>query len=155
MSNSKPIYFGEGKTGKKIDQSASFLCNFYESPFTSNGTTYKTVEHYFQSEKTQDPQSKHKIINAKSPKIAKKLGNTCELDVENWKKINESVMLKGLELKFSQNPDLKAKLLATGSSELKEYSRSDRFWGGSLKNSQNKLGKLLMAIRNKYSKSQN
>ncbi|OMJ71926.1 hypothetical protein SteCoe_29740 [Stentor coeruleus] len=150
MSNSKPIFFGVGKIGKKIDQSASFLCNFYESPFTFNGFVYKTVEHYFQSEKTQDAKAKHSIINAKTPKKAKQLGNTCKLDVENWRKINESVMLKGLELKFSQNSDLKDKLIATGSNELREYSRSDKFWGGSLKNSQNKLGKLLMTLREKY-----
>ena len=41
-----------------------FLSNFFPSEFTENGIVYKTVEHYFQSEKFEnDEELKHLVIS--------------------------------------------------------------------------------------------
>ena len=56
-------------------------------------------------------------------------------------------MIKGIHFKFEQNPDLLAKLLATGDAKLVEDSDVDMYWGGSLPGSKNVLGKMLMQFR--------
>lgn len=46
-----------------------------------------------------------------------------------WKEHRYEIVAQGSYLKFSQNEDLKEKLLATGKRELVEASPSDRIWG--------------------------
>ena len=69
-----------------------------------------------------------------------------------------SVMNRGLFAKFSQNNDMREKLLNTGNCILLEASPHDHFWGIGLSMNdpdiyffkflgQNYLGKLLMSIR--------
>ncbi|OMJ69831.1 hypothetical protein SteCoe_32327 [Stentor coeruleus] len=147
MEESKPIYFSFGAKAKVIDKSYVFLSNFYESPFTVGGHTYRTVEHYFQSQKTEDEESKFIIINALTPGSAKGLGRKLQIDRELWQQIRVNVMRNAIFLKFSLNPDLKEKLIATGTRDLREFSPRDKFWGGSCKNSQNTLGKIIMSVR--------
>ena len=33
------------------DKKTYFMSNFYDAPFKANGVTYKTSEHYYQSQK--------------------------------------------------------------------------------------------------------
>lgn len=155
MGKSKPIYFYFGAKAKIIDKPYMFLSNFYESPFSEDGYTYRTVENYFQSKKTEDEESKLKIINAPTPKSAKGLGRKVETNKELWQEIRMSVMRNAVLLKFSQNPDLKQQLIATGVRELREFSLQDKFWGGSCKNSQNALGQIIMSVREELKKPQN
>ncbi|KAI6792437.1 hypothetical protein KC363_g1477 [Hortaea werneckii] len=76
---------------------------------------------------------------------------------KEWERIKFEVVLEGSFLKFSQNRELKGKLMATGVRELVEASPTDRTWGigfaaefaesrreewGS-----NLLGKALMSVR--------
>lgn len=62
-------------------------------------------------------------------------------------------MKKALIYKFSQNPDMLKKLIQTGSDKLVEYSMKDPYWGGMLENSKNRLGALLMELRDNYLKT--
>ena len=39
-----------------------YLANYSNHGFTKDGVFYKTVEHYYQSEKFDDPEIKNKII---------------------------------------------------------------------------------------------
>ena len=79
MVESDTIYFSFGyKT--KVSQEYNFLSNFYPSEFICNEIIYKTVEHYFQSEKYQDESKKQAVINAKTPGHAKSLGRKHKID---------------------------------------------------------------------------
>lgn len=63
--------------------------------------------------------------------------------VNNWEDIKFEVMLKGLRTKFSQNPELKQKLLDTGDEPIHEDSK-DKVWGI---DGDDMMGKLLMKVR--------
>ena len=56
-----------------------FLSNFYPSPFTLEGNQYPTNEHYFQSQKFSGQPFETQIMEAKTPKEAKKLGRKHKL----------------------------------------------------------------------------
>mgnify|MGYP003691392609 CR=1 FL=1 len=57
-------------------------------------------------------------------------------------------MLQGLTLKFTQNQDLRQKLLDTGNRDLIEHTEKDKYWGdGKDGSGKNMLGKLLMKVR--------
>ena len=150
MNREKPIYFSFAKA-KIVDKSYSFLSNFYPSPFTKDGTVYQTVEHFFQSEKFTDAEKKHSVVTAKSPTIAKRLGRKWKVDPAEWELKKEQIMKTALELKFSQNQDLKDKLIATSNRPLIEYSKRDKYWGGSIAGAKNRLGILLMELRDSLS----
>jgi ribA/ribD-fused uncharacterized protein len=131
-----------------------FLSNFYESPFVIDKQFYPTVEHYFQSMKAEDAWEAELIRKAPTPGQAKKMGRSTQL-IKTWESIKDAVMLKGLRAKFGQNPDLAKRLIATEDAELQEgNSWGDVYWGVDMKTGKgkNKLGKLLMQIREELKK---
>ena len=131
-----------------------YLSNFYVSPITLNGIIYTTVEHFFQSEKTNDPKQKDKIINAPYARQAKIWGRTITLR-EDWDDVKLEVMRLGVHLKFQQSRVLKKKLISTGDAILIEGNYwHDNFWGicfcsacCDTASGQNNLGKILMNLR--------
>lgn len=132
----------------------AFLSNFYPAPFELDGKTYPTVEHYYQSQKTFNLVCQEMIRKAPSPANARRLGRKCPLRPD-WEKIKVEVMEKAVRAKFAQNPHLRRKLLATGNAELVELSPWDKFWGTDrYGNGLNKLGKILMKIREEFRKSE-
>lgn len=121
-----------------------FLSNFYIMPDGS------TLEHYYQAEKTLDPEQRQKILSARSPGYAKRLGRKANIRPD-WEDIKLDTMWVLLNLKFS-HPDLRQKLLDTGDAYLIEGNVwGDRYWGAELVDSywtgENKLGVLLMRLR--------
>lgn len=127
-----------------------FLSNFYKCKFYTEGITYSSVEHYFQAQKAIDPHWFDLIAFASSPGEAKKIGGRCPLR-PNWEQIKDDIMLQGLRKKFLI-PNLQKKLLQTGDAVLVEgNSWGDRYWGVYLKKGKNKLGKLLMQVREEIS----
>jgi ribA/ribD-fused uncharacterized protein len=138
-SELKPINFFRGEN--------AFLSNMSESSFKVGQETYPTVEHFFQAMKTTDSAQRAKILAAKTAGEAKKIGRTVTLR-KNWTQIREEVMETALRAKFQQNPELKKKLIDTGDVELIEGNTwGDTFWGQVNGKGSNKLGKLLMKIR--------
>jgi len=130
----------------------SFLSNMSDSPVKLGGVEYPTVEHAFQAAKTIDPSERAKILAAKTAGEAKRIGKTVTLR-KNWNQMREEVMEKALRAKFEQNPELKKKLLDTGDVDLIEGNTwGDTFWGEVNGKGQNKLGKLLMKIRDELMK---
>jgi predicted NAD-dependent protein-ADP-ribosyltransferase YbiA (DUF1768 family) len=69
----------------------------------------------------------------------------------DWREVREEVMEVGLRQKFRQNPELLQKLLDTGDAYLEEGNTwNDRYWGVCRGVGQNKLGHLLMKLREEY-----
>ncbi len=134
----------------KIPENREFS-NFHPVKLLIDGLVYPTVEHYFQAMKFPDhPEYQEAIRRAKSAKLAKSMGKTEEYSMRpDWTTFRDTVMMKALREKFSdRHPELKEKLLATGSAILQEASPRDNYWGlGSKGTGQNKLGVMLMALR--------
>ena len=55
--------------------------------------------------------------------------------------------------KFSQHKDILKLLLETGNKNIVERSPRDPYWGGMLPNSLNKLGIMIIEIRENYRKN--
>jgi ribA/ribD-fused uncharacterized protein len=128
----------------------SELSNFYGSPFTLNGKTYPTVEHFFQCKKFPgDPVLQEKIRLAKTPVGAKRAGRTkSEHFRPDWEEVKETVMLEGLKAKFGQNPQLANLLRSTGTAMLIEKMPRDSYWGSGPNGcGRNRMGRLLEQVR--------
>ncbi len=129
-----------------FDGKYAFLSNYYNSPITHDGITYPTNEHFFQAMKTLKIDERLAIAAAETPGQSKRMGRSVTLR-SDWETIKSYYMELGLRLKF-QNPDLAAKLIATGDEELIEGNTwGDRIWGVCNGEGENRLGKLLMKIR--------
>lgn len=131
----------------------AFLSNFWTSPIEFEGIVYPTNEHFFQAMKTLDPKARKAIAAAPTPGKAKQMGRNVQLRAD-WEQIKEEVMLQGLRLKF-KDPHLRISLLMTGDQELVEGNWwCDQTWGSCTCEKhkhipgENKLGKLLMQVRN-------
>lgn len=124
----------------------NFLSNFYEAPVTYDGLTFKNNESAFQSAKARNVNQK-RIFTQTDGKAAKRLGRKVALR-EDWEDIKEDLMADIVWAKFTQNSDLQEKLLATGDQKLVEGNTwNDTYWGVCNGRGQNKLGKILMQVR--------
>jgi N-glycosidase YbiA len=137
----KEIYF------YSRDDEYGWLSNFYRAKQVCDDLEYPTNEHFYQSAKTVDRDLKEWIRTCPLPYYAMKVGRLIRekdgrVNLTDEYRIN--TMRTGLMAKFTQNPDLKAKLLATGHAILHENSENDLFWG---KNGRDMLGILLMEVR--------
>ena len=137
--------------------------NFYETNFKVDGIEYKSAEHAFEAIKAKtfgDEETFAKILKAKSAQSAKSFGNKVkEFKEEVWKEKQDEVMKSILRAKFTQNLDLRKKLLDTEEKVLANADSRDRYWGiGTSANTsvakdpkkwkgENKLGKMLEALR--------
>lgn len=121
-----------------------FLSNFYETPVTWNGLTYLNNEAAFQSAKTF---SDRECFTNLDPSSAKKLGRKVQLR-SDWENVKDDVMYEICKAKFSQNTELKKRLLSTGNEHLEEGNTwGDKIWGTVNGIGENRLGKILMIIR--------
>ena len=130
----------------------SFLSNFHKSPVTFEGLTYPCVENAFQAGKCADREGKIKYTAQNNPVKAKMMGKREKLP-DVWDKLSIELMEKLVKIKFS-DPELAARLLATGDEEITEGNRwHDNKWGKCTcercqsKPSSNLLGKILMKTR--------
>lgn len=130
-----------------------FLSNFWRCPqkvFLDYGNykTFPTNEHYYQSMKAKYDKTREWIASAPTAMVAMTTGRALpEKEMRSdWLDVREDIMLDGLREKF-RNETLRLLLLWTGDAILVEDSPTDAFWGGSLPNSRNMLGKLLMKVR--------
>ena len=133
-----------GFTGKY-----GFLSNFYIHPIGWRDIVLMSAEHAYQSEKTTDDLERETIYRALHPAEAKRLGGPKKLKhlKPDWDIIKDGVMLEVLQAKFSY-PFLKELLLSTGDEELVEKNWwGDVYWGVCDGRGKNKLGKLLMQLR--------
>lgn len=98
--------------------------------FDIDGVRYATAEHYMMAEKARlfrDEDTLSKIIAAKSPAIAKKLGRqVANFDDRTWLQHRWDIVVRGNGAKFAQHEELKTFLLQTGDRVLVEASPYDR-----------------------------
>jgi len=123
------------------------LNNYYNALFEVNGKVYNTVEHYYQAHKFKNIEDFERIMRTSSPAEAQKLAHDIGYDRKNWSIVKDEVMWTALNAKFRQNEELRRVLLETGDNRLVEDSLIDRYWGGVLEGSLNKLGEMLMKLR--------
>jgi len=140
-----------------------YLSQWSKSPFKELGITFNCAEQYMMYKKASlfgDNETAKKILATNSPKEQKRLGRQVKnFDEKIWNSHKVKIVLRGNLLKFSQNPDLKKELLATGDELLAEANPYDKVWGIGLTaidkdalyphkwKGQNLLGKILMKVR--------
>lgn len=135
-----------------FDGEYEFLSNFYEQPILYIGHWFNTTEHAFQAAKAALDSDVKRIQAAKTPGQAKRLGRKIQLR-SDWEAVKLQIMFDILWIKF-ENPDLRAKLLATGNQPLVEGNNwGDKFWGKVDGVGKNHLGIVLMDVRQKIRES--
>jgi len=123
-----------------------FLSNFYEVPVIYENITYQNNEAAFQSAKVTDHNQRLSFSHL-NPSQAKSKGRHVQLR-HDWDFIKEEIMYEICKAKFIQNDDLRLKLIATGDEHLEEGNTwGDKIWGTVNSKGQNKLGKILMRVR--------
>lgn len=147
----------------KPDEDNGFLSNWYISHFQKDGMWFSSMEQYMMYHKAMvfhDEVAAQAIMGNTDVEKIKSYGRqVMHYDDVIWNGIRQIIVYEGLMAKFSQNEDLKEKLLATGEDILVECSKSDRIWGIgramdderrfdiSKWNGQNLLGFTLMRVR--------
>lgn len=126
----------------------SFLSNFY--PCKVN--VYTNAEAAYQAQKCENPVDRVQFIQLNAGP-AKRLGRTVQVR-PSWNEMRVDVMRDVVHTKFSSNPDLAEKLIATDDAELIEGNCGhDNFFGDCICPAcakipgENWLGKILMDER--------
>ncbi|CAG6392457.1 NADAR family protein [Streptomyces cocklensis] len=117
----------DGSTG------AGCLSQWWPAPFTVDGVTYATAEHWMMAGKARlfgDHDAEQRALAAGHPKAAKTVGRTVRgFDDAVWERERFALVAEGSRHKFGQHPDLRRFLLATAERVLVEASPLDRVWG--------------------------
>lgn len=126
-------------------------CRFNLKSFLLDGEVWPSVEHYYQSMKFDDEQTKNKIRSAETPELAQKLGKPWfKRKRKDWHKIQTTVMTRALYTQCKSYNEIAGALLETGDKQIIENSQFDYFWGcGRDNRGDNHYGKVLMNIRAK------
>ena len=146
----------------------NYLSNFHKCPTLIDPITFHkflTTEHLFmflKAEYFKDYAISDKILLAPTPQAAKELGRqVSNFDNDAWNLVRYEEMLFANLLKFTQNTEMKNKLIATGDKILVECNPKDPVWGIGLSENDplildetnwkglNLLGKVLMEVRAK------
>jgi ribA/ribD-fused uncharacterized protein len=112
---------------------ASCLSQWWPAPFTVDGITYPTAEHWMMTGKARlfrDEEAERRVLEATSPALAKKVGRLVRgFDESLWERERFGLVVEGSVHKFGQDGALRAYLAATGGRVLVEASPMDRIWG--------------------------
>ena len=174
MWNSRIDFKGKFSMRKIIcfhnpDEENAWFSNWYLSDFEFDGMKFSSLEQYMMYKKAEvfgDAEISKEILNTDDVGKIKALGR----EVKNyndtiWNGLRQVVVFEGLYAKFSQNDELKEKLLATGEDFLAEAAVNDTIWGIGLSmtdenrfhmdkwKGQNLLGFSLMEVRNRLNQN--
>ena len=123
------------------------------APVSYNGWDYTNNEAAFQAQKTKNRRLKFQLFSQASPSEAKAAGRKIDLRSDQ-EEVKDKVMYEIVLAKFTQNPDLKEKLLATGDEYLEEGNTwGDTIWGTVDGVGENRLGKILMRVRDELNET--
>ena len=159
----KPVLFSQ--PGEDKGEFRTFS-NQAEYPIQISDVRYPSVEHYFQAQKAKefgDEETYKKMLDTPSGKAVKALGKkVTNFHKEVWDAKRLEIMMRGVKAKFVQHPELQKQLLETGDRQIGEADARSSFWGiGTSENTdksadptkwkgQNRLGKILMALRDEF-----
>ena len=131
-----------------------YLATYSNYGFFKDGVFWKTSEHYYQAQKFMDSDTKIRIQNAETPKIASTIGRDRKLNLRSdWEEVKQDVMFDAVYYKFKQNKDILQKLLDTGNATIVEATVKENYWGcGPNNDGQNNYGKILVKVREKLRK---
>lgn len=126
-----------------------WLSNFWPAYVQMDGVKYPSVENAYQASKAVNLADRVPFATCE-PAEAKNLGRRLSMRGD-WNAIRVSVMTNMTILKYFQHDELRAKLIATGSCYIEETNHwNDCFWGVCNGQGNNMLGKILMAVRQKF-----
>lgn len=147
------------------DEENGFLSNWYVSKFEVDGRMFSSMEQFMMYRKAicfVDEAVAEQILKTDDVARIKELGRLVSGYNENiWNGMRQLIVYEGLVAKFSQNEELKERLLQTGDALLAECAVHDRIWGIGLSmkdekrfdiaqwRGENLLGYALMMVRNK------
>lgn len=122
-----------------------FLSNFYNAEIIYENICYQNNEAAFQAMKCPERANEFRYLSGAE---AKRLGRKVPLR-SNWETIKDRVIYEICLAKFTQHSNLKKLLLETGERQLIEGNAwNDTYWGVCNGYGKNKLGKILMDVRN-------
>ncbi|RYU94642.1 NADAR family protein [Emticicia agri] len=132
-NRNKYLFFWGHQPAKDGSITKTCFSQWWLSAFTVEGVTYATAEHWMMAKKAllfEDKETLHKILSAKSPAEAKKLGRKVKnYQDEVWLANRYAIVKEGNLHKFSQNQALKDFLLNTADRVIVEASPVDSIWG--------------------------
>ena len=115
------------------DEENGFLSNWHRSRFTACSREFSSMEQYMMYQKAlcfHDDEHARQIMASSDPARIKALGKQVSGYNEHWwNGVRQIIVYEGLLAKFSQDAELKARLLETGSALLAECAVKDRIWG--------------------------
>ena len=127
--------------------------NLFRREIVFEGRAYPTAEHAYQAGKARKEAVREWILSAPTPALVAMAAHglyTWDI-VSDWSQTKFDRMRAVLRAKFSQHDDLLKLLLSTGDARLVEVGKVDnavnRLWGEVNGKGSNKLGTLLMEIR--------
>ncbi len=124
-----------------------FLSNFWPAEVWFEGRRYPSAEHAYQAAKSLDDADRARIAALYTASEAKTAGRALKLRPD-WDTAKFEVMEACVRDKFTRNAELRAKLLATADAYLEEGNDwGDRVWGVSGGVGENRLGLILMKVR--------
>nr|WP_228122912.1 NADAR family protein [Saccharothrix syringae] len=127
------LFFWGHRTRPGAPVGKQCLSQWYEAPFTEDGRTYPTAEHYMMAGKALlfgDEEVAARVLAARTPVEAKALGRQVRgFDGDRWAEHRVDVVVRGNLAKFRAHDDLRSYLLSTGDRVLVEASPVDRVWG--------------------------
>lgn len=134
-----------------------YLSNMWilDNPIETDSGPVPTSEHAYQMAKFSSPEIRAAIAATPSGTAAKKLARKFEQEgaevSQRWLEHKEEIMQGVVLEKFTRNPGLMDKLVATGSMHIEEGNRwKDTYWGVSppiTGKGENRLGQILMNVR--------
>jgi ribA/ribD-fused uncharacterized protein len=138
----------------RINDPYGEFSNFSSHPIKLKGKEWRTTEHYFQAQKFSDTEHEEAIRLEPSPMIAARMGRDRKRPLrKDWEVVKDSLMREAVVAKFTQYSELKELLLSTGEAYLVEHTTNDSYWGdGGDGSGQNKLGQILMSVREELRK---
>ncbi len=149
----------------KPEEPNGYLSNWYLSSFVIDGIKYSSSEQYIMYQKCKafgDDVSAKKVLDTDDTEEQQKIGRMAKGYIPSvWSGMRQMVAFRGLKAKFSQNEELKKKLLDTGDAYLVECAGSDKVWACGIRlndddrfyadrwSGSNILGFVLMEVRDR------